>query len=199
MEKNQLIGFFKLMQGQLAAMAAGTDFSGGHDNGNDEEEGEKGEILEEDLERLFVEFFSKMQLPPKLNHYDQEETGVSKDFLKTKDGNRSHSPLPIIHYFSFTPCAAAFFYTTDPEQNVALTYPVCGQVELSKAFSPLAALRDCLYVSSMPVTALLMDKLEAGAGSILYNSTTISLSIRSCIKASTFGASEMIKGKLPGG
>jgi RAB protein geranylgeranyltransferase component A len=68
MEKNQLMRFFKLVQGHLVAtVGAGTSGNdgNGNGNGNDEEEG-KTKISDEDLERPFVEYLSKMRLPPKI-------------------------------------------------------------------------------------------------------------------------------------
>jgi hypothetical protein len=56
MEKNQLMRFFKLVQGHLdATVAAGSSGNDGIGNGNDEEEG-KTKIPDEDLERPFVEY-----------------------------------------------------------------------------------------------------------------------------------------------
>ena len=67
MENNQLIRFLKLVQGHLVAtVAAGS--SGNDWNGNHEEEG-KTKISDEDLERPFVEYLSKMRLPPKIRSY----------------------------------------------------------------------------------------------------------------------------------
>ena len=55
-EKNQLMRFFKLVQGHLAA--------------SDEAENDaNGRISEEDLESPFVEFLNKMRLPPKIKSY----------------------------------------------------------------------------------------------------------------------------------
>jgi hypothetical protein len=69
MEKNQLMRFFKLVQGHLdATVAAGFSGNDGIGNGNDEEEG-KTKISDEDLERPFVEYLSKMRLPPKIRSY----------------------------------------------------------------------------------------------------------------------------------
>jgi RAB protein geranylgeranyltransferase component A len=69
MEKNQLMRFFKLVQGHLdATVAAGSSGNDGIGNGNDEEES-KTKISDEDLERPFVEYLSKMRLPPKIRSY----------------------------------------------------------------------------------------------------------------------------------
>ncbi|KAJ6775498.1 RAB GDP-DISSOCIATION INHIBITOR [Salix purpurea] len=93
-EKNQLMRFFKLVQGHLVAtVAAGS--SGDDGNGNDEKEG-KTKISDEDLEMPFIEYLSNMQLPPKIRSiilyaiamadYDQDDRGVCQNLLKTKDG-----------------------------------------------------------------------------------------------------------------
>ncbi|KAK4347579.1 hypothetical protein RND71_033918 [Anisodus tanguticus] len=85
-EKNQLMRFFKLVQGHLEVAAGG---GGG-------ESGESKSISEQDLESSFVEFLSKMGLSPKLKSiilyaiamadYDQENGDVYRSVLKTKDG-----------------------------------------------------------------------------------------------------------------
>lgn len=69
-EKNRLGRFFKLVQGHLATtMAEVMDSSGVGGNDNDVEGEEKAKISEEDLERPFVEFLTKMRLPPKIKSY----------------------------------------------------------------------------------------------------------------------------------
>ncbi|KAE8695891.1 Kinase superfamily protein, 32 [Hibiscus syriacus] len=77
-EKNQLMRFFKLVQGHLA--------------------GEPDvKISDEDLQSPFVDFLNEWDCRPKLNRlfilyaiamadYDQEHTGVCRDLLKTKVG-----------------------------------------------------------------------------------------------------------------
>ncbi|KAK9714284.1 hypothetical protein RND81_06G084000 [Saponaria officinalis] len=77
-EKNQLMKLFKLVQLHLS--------------GDDDD----ARISEDDLERPFFEFLSKMLLPKKiigiilyaiaLADYDQENIEASNDLLKTKDG-----------------------------------------------------------------------------------------------------------------
>jgi hypothetical protein len=51
-----------------ATVVAGSSGNDGIGNGNDEEEG-KTKISDEDLERPFVEYLSKMRLPPKIRSY----------------------------------------------------------------------------------------------------------------------------------
>ncbi|XWS58836.1 hypothetical protein CRYUN_Cryun08bG0068100 [Craigia yunnanensis] len=136
MEKNQLMRFFKLVQGHLA--------------------GEQGiKISEEDLQSPFVDFLNKMGLPPKIKSfilyaiamvdYDQEDVGVCRDLLKTKDG---------IDQLALYNASVGRF----PNALGALIYPIYGQGELSQAFCRRAAVKGCLYVLRMPVTALLVDK-----------------------------------------
>ncbi|XVF02731.1 hypothetical protein REPUB_Repub04eG0199400 [Reevesia pubescens] len=136
MEKNQLMRFFKLVQGHLA--------------------GEPGvNISQEDLQSPFVDFLNKMGLPPKIKSfilyaiamadYDQEDVGVCRDLLNTKDG---------IDQLALYNASIGRF------QNAlgALLYPVYGQGELPQAYCRRAAVKGCLYVLRMPVTALLVDK-----------------------------------------
>ncbi|XVE82397.1 hypothetical protein DITRI_Ditri16bG0001200 [Diplodiscus trichospermus] len=136
MEKNQLMRFFKLVQGHLA--------------------GEQGvKISEEDLQSPFVDFLSKMGLPPKIKSfilyaiamvdYDQEDVGVCRDLLKTKDG---------IDQLALYNASVGRF----PNALGALIYPVYGQGELSQAFCHRAAVKGSIYVLRMPVTALLVGK-----------------------------------------
>ncbi|XVF56454.1 hypothetical protein PTKIN_Ptkin06aG0121900 [Pterospermum kingtungense] len=136
MEKNQLMRFFKLVQGHLAG-----------------EEGVK--ISEEDLHSPFVDFLNKMGLPPKIKSfilfaitmvdYHQEDVGVCRDLLKTKDG---------IYQLALYNASIGRFSNA----LGALIYPVYGQGELSQAFCRRAAVKGCLYVLRMPVTSLLLDK-----------------------------------------
>ncbi|XP_022740696.1 rab escort protein 1 [Durio zibethinus] len=136
LEKNQLMRFFKLVQGHLA--------------------GEQGiQIFEEDLQSPFVDFLNKMGLPPKIKSfilyaiamadYDQEDIGVCRDLLTTKDG---------IDQLALYNASIGRF----PNALGALLYPVYGQGELSQAFCRRAAVKGCLYVLRMSVTALLVDK-----------------------------------------
>ncbi|KAJ6397534.1 hypothetical protein OIU77_018529 [Salix suchowensis] len=152
-EKNQLMRFFKLVQGHLVAtVAAGS--SGDDGNGNDEKEG-KTKISDEDLERPFIEYLSNMQLPPKIRSiilyaiamadYDQDDRGVCQNLLKTKDG---------IDRLSLYQSSVGRFTNA----SGALIYPVYGQGELPQAFSRRSAVKGCIYVLRMPVTALLMEK-----------------------------------------
>ncbi|XP_031269319.1 rab escort protein 1 isoform X1 [Pistacia vera] len=145
MEKNQLMRFFKLVQGHLS---------------ENEHEDNSMKISEEDLEIPFVEFLTTMKLPQKIKSfwfcrmilyaiamadYDQENTEGSKDVLKTKDGiNR----------------LALYNSSVGRFQNAlgALIYPIYGQGELPQAFCRRAAVKGCIYVLRMPVISLLKDE-----------------------------------------
>ncbi|KAI5587304.1 hypothetical protein POPTR_005G030000v4 [Populus trichocarpa] len=155
MEKNQLMRFFKLVQGHLVAtVGAGTSGNDGNGNGNDEEEG-KMKISDEDLQRPFVEYLSKMRLPPKIRSiilyaiamadYDQDDMGVCQNLLKTKDG---------IDRLALYQSSVGRFTNA----SGALIYPIYGQGELPQAFSRRSAVKGCIHVLRMPVTALLMEK-----------------------------------------
>ncbi|OMP03189.1 hypothetical protein COLO4_10588 [Corchorus olitorius] len=137
MEKNQLMRFFKLVQGHLAGEEA-------------------SKVSEEDLQTPFVDFLNKMGLPPKIKSfilyaiamadYDQGDGG---DLLKTKHG---------IDQLALYSASIGRF------QNApgAMIYPVYGQGELCQAFCRRAAVKGCLYVLRMPVTSLLIDKESGG-------------------------------------
>ncbi|XP_055804044.1 rab escort protein 1 [Solanum dulcamara] len=145
MEKNQLMRFFKLVQGHLEAASAA---DGGESN-------ESKGISEQDLESPFVEFLSKMGLSPKLKSivlyaiamadYDQENGDVCKSVLKTKYGI---DQLALYH------SSVGRF----PNAPGAMIYPIYGQGELPQAFCRRAAVKGCIYVLRMPVNSLLMDK-----------------------------------------
>lgn len=135
-EKNQLMKFFKLVQQHLS------------DNGDEK-------ISEEDLESPFVSFLEKIQLPPKIKSillyaiamvdFDQENSEVCKDLLKTKDG--------IDRLALYSSSVGRF-----PNAPGALLYPIYGEGELPQAFCRRAAVKGCIYVLRMPVISLLMDK-----------------------------------------
>ncbi|KAM3285622.1 rab escort protein 1 isoform X1 [Capsicum chacoense] len=145
-EKNQLMRFFKLVQGHLEAAAGG---------GGGEQSSESRSISEQDLESPFSEFLSKMGLSPKLKSivlyaiamadYDQENRDVGKSVLKTKDGI---DRLALYH------SSVGRF----PNAPGAMIYPIYGQGELPQAFCRRAAVKGCIYVLRMPVNSLLMDK-----------------------------------------
>ncbi|PSS00387.1 Rab escort protein [Actinidia chinensis var. chinensis] len=137
-EKTRLSSFFKLVEGHLKS--------------DDERK-----ISAEDLESPFVAFLSKMRLPPKIQwiilyalamaDYDQSDTDVCKDVLKTRDGiNR----------------LALYHSSVGRFSNAlgALIYPIYGQGELPQGFCRRAAVKGCLYVLRMPVNALLLDKFS---------------------------------------
>lgn len=137
MEKNQLMRFFKLVQGHLSL---------------DESEENNVRISEEDLDSPFAEFLTKMKLPHKIKSivlyaigmadYDQE---VSEYVLKTRDG---------INQLALYNSSIGRF------QNAlgALIYPIYGQGELPQGFCRRAAVKGCLYVLRMPVISLLTDQ-----------------------------------------
>ncbi|KAI3466224.1 hypothetical protein Pfo_022887 [Paulownia fortunei] len=136
-EKNQLMKFFKLVQGHF---------------GNESEE---DKISEPDLESPFVEFLTKMGLSQKLKSiilytivladYDQENLEVCKDVINTKSG--------INHLALYHSSIGRF-----PNANGAIIYPIYGQGELPQAFCRRAAVKGCIYVLRMPIVAVLMDK-----------------------------------------
>ncbi|XP_022855033.1 rab escort protein 1 [Olea europaea var. sylvestris] len=139
-EKNQLMRFFKLVQGHFLS----------------ESEGEGSDLIsEEDLESPFVEFLTKLGLSHKLKsiilyaivmaNYDQDNMEVCKDIIKTKDG---------INYLTLYHSSVGRF----PNANGAMIYPLYGQGELPQAFCRRAAVKGCIHVLRMLVIALLMDK-----------------------------------------
>lgn len=137
MEKNQLMRFFKLVQGHLSL---------------DESKENNLRISEEDLDSPFADFLTKMKLPSKIKSivlyaigmadYDQE---VSEYVLKTRDG---------INQLALYNSSIGRF------QNAlgALIYPIYGQGELPQGFCRRAAVKGCLYVLRMPVISLLTDQ-----------------------------------------
>ncbi|KAF8094661.1 hypothetical protein N665_0358s0041 [Sinapis alba] len=146
LEKNQLMKFFKLVQTHLSSSSTEQ-----HDD-----ETAAVRVSDEDMESPFNEFLSKMRLPPKIKSiilygiamldYDQETCG---HVLKTKEGiDRLALYITSIGRFS--------------NALGALMYPIYGQGELSQAFCRRAAVKGCIYVLRMPVTALLLDKETGG-------------------------------------
>lgn len=146
MEKKQLMKFFKLVQAHLAASSTERD------------EG-VFKIAEEDMESPFVEFLAKMPLPPKIKSiilygiamvdYDQDNVEACGDLLKTKEGI-ARLALYITSIGRFSNALGA------------LIYPIYGQGELPQAFCRRAAVKGCIYVLRMPITALLLDKETGG-------------------------------------
>ncbi|KAM7516021.1 hypothetical protein LguiA_005604 [Lonicera macranthoides] len=151
-EKNQLMSFFKLVQGHLESVGSDTDAK---------------KISDEDLEKPFAEFLNKMRLPVKLKSiilyaiamadYDQDNAEICQDILKTKDGI---DRLALYH------SSIGRF----PNALGALIYPIYGQGELPQAFCRRAAVKGCLYVLRMPVIALLMDKCSGNYKGIKLSS-----------------------------
>lgn len=66
MEKNQLMRFFKLVQGHLVARNKNQEQEEATEEGK---KNAKKKIMEEDIESPFVEFLTKMWLPPKFKLY----------------------------------------------------------------------------------------------------------------------------------
>ncbi|KAL0857988.1 hypothetical protein Bca101_063142 [Brassica carinata] len=164
LEKNQLMKFFKLVQTHLVKDETAV------------------RVSDEDMESPFVEFLSKMRLPPKIKSYislsftafvsqenvlqmirllilvcriilygiamldyDQDNNETCGHVLKTKEGiDRLALYITSIGRFS--------------NALGALMYPIYGQGELPQAFCRRAAVKGCIYVLRMPVTALLLDK-----------------------------------------
>ncbi|KAK7406928.1 hypothetical protein VNO78_08564 [Psophocarpus tetragonolobus] len=136
-EKNQLMRFFKLVQQHLDVT-------------------QEEKISEEDMDIPFVSFLEKMKLPPKIKSillyaiamvdYDQDNSEICKDLLKTKDG---------------IDCLAQYSSSVGrfPNAPGALLYPIYGEGELPQAFCRRAAVKGCIYVLRMPVVSLLMDKV----------------------------------------
>ncbi|CAA0381564.1 GDP dissociation inhibitor [Arabidopsis suecica] len=146
LEKNQLMKFFKLVQSHLASSTENDDST-------------TVKISEEDMESPFVDFLSKMRLPPKIKSiilyaiamldYDQDNTETCRHLLKTKEGI-DRLALYITSMGRFSNALGA------------LIYPIYGQGELPQAFCRRAAVKGCIYVLRMPITALLLDKETGG-------------------------------------
>ncbi|CAL9219863.1 unnamed protein product [Arabidopsis halleri] len=146
LEKNQLMKFFKLVQSHLASSTENDDTT-------------TVKISEEDMESPFVDFLTKMRLPPKIKSiilyaiamldYDQDNMETCRHILKTKEGI-DRMALYIISMGRFSNALGA------------LIYPIYGQGELPQAFCRRAAVKGCIYVLRMPITALLLDKETGG-------------------------------------
>ncbi|XP_010441754.1 PREDICTED: rab escort protein 1-like isoform X2 [Camelina sativa] len=141
LEKNLLMKFFKLVQSQLAE--------------SDDTTTTTVKISEEDMESPFVDFLAKMRLPPNIKSiilyaiamldYDQDNMETCRHLLKTKEGiDRLALYIKSMGRFS--------------NALGALIYPIYGQGELPQAFCRRAAVKGCIYVLRMPITALLLDK-----------------------------------------
>ncbi|CAH8356596.1 unnamed protein product [Eruca vesicaria subsp. sativa] len=140
MEKKELMTFFKLVQAHLADVAT-------------------VRINEEDLESPFIEFLDKMELPPKIKSiilygiamldYDQENEEACGGLLKTREGI-ARLALYITSIGRFSNALGA------------LIYPIYGQGEIPQGFCRRAAVKGCIYVLRMPITALLLDKETGG-------------------------------------
>ncbi|XP_010464228.1 PREDICTED: rab escort protein 1-like [Camelina sativa] len=145
LEKNLLMKFFKLVQNQLAE--------------SDDDTTTTVKISEEDMESPFVDFLAKMRLPPNIKSiilyaiamldYDQDDMETCRHLLKTKEGiDRLALYIKSMGRFS--------------NALGALIYPIYGQGELPQAFCRRAAVKGCIYVLRMPITALLLDKETGG-------------------------------------
>ncbi|CAH2054796.1 unnamed protein product [Thlaspi arvense] len=141
LEKNQLMKFFKLVQAHLASSTESDEAT--------------VPISEQDMESPFVDFLAKMRLPPKIKSiilyaiamldYDQDNTETCRHLLRTKEGI-DRLALYITSMGRFSNALGA------------LIYPIYGQGELAQAFCRRAAVKGCIYVLRMPITALLLDK-----------------------------------------
>ncbi|CAN8260255.1 unnamed protein product [Cochlearia groenlandica] len=142
LEKNLLMKFFKLVQAHLSSSSSENDET-------------TVKISEEDMDSPFVEFLSKMRLPHKIKSiilyaiamldYDQDNAETCRCLLKTREGI-DRLALYITSMGRFSNALGA------------LIYPIYGQGELPQAFCRRAAVKGCLYVLRMPITALLLDK-----------------------------------------
>jgi RAB protein geranylgeranyltransferase component A len=138
LEKNQLMKFFKLVQSHLASSTEKDDST-------------TVKISEEDMESPFVDFLSKMRLPPKIKSiilyaiamldYDQDNTETCRHLLKTKEGI-DRLALYITSMGRFSNALGA------------LIYPIYGQGELPQAFCRRAAVKGCIYVRLEQFSAL---------------------------------------------
>jgi hypothetical protein len=81
--------------------------------------------------------------------YDQDNTETCRHLLKTKEGI-DRLALYITSMGRFSNALGA------------LIYPIYGQGELPQAFCRRAAVKGCIYVLRMPITALLLDKETGG-------------------------------------
>ncbi|KAJ4844533.1 hypothetical protein Tsubulata_027945 [Turnera subulata] len=154
-EKNQLMRFFKLVQRHLSYKEKKDNGGGGEEEEEEEEEDENARVSEEDLEMPFFEFLTKMRLPDKIKSiilyaiamadYDQENTEVCKDLLRTREG---------IDRLALYQSSMGRFKNAAG----ALIYPIYGQGELPQAFCRRAAVKGCIYVLRMPVISLLTDE-----------------------------------------
>ncbi|CAE5966365.1 unnamed protein product [Arabidopsis arenosa] len=165
LEKNQLMKFFKLVQSHLASSTENDDTT-------------TVKISEEDMESPFVDFLTKMRLPPKIKSiilyaiamldYDQDNMETCRHLLKTKEGI-DRMALYIISMGRFSNALGA------------LIYPIYGQGELPQAFCRRAAVKGCIYVLRMPITALLLDKETGGYKGISKMKLSVFLSQRRLI------------------
>ncbi|CAB4318328.1 unnamed protein product [Prunus armeniaca] len=110
----------------------------GASNGDDEGR-ESSKISEEDWRAPLIILYAICMVD-----YDQDNLEVCKSVLKTRDGMERLA----LYQNSIGRYGA----------SGALLYPTYGIGELSQAFCRRAAVKGCIYVLRMPVTALLMDQ-----------------------------------------
>ncbi|CAH9143155.1 unnamed protein product [Cuscuta epithymum] len=136
-EKNQLMRFFKMVQGHMR-----------------EDYTEINRISQDDLESPFCEFLSKMGLSSKLKSIilyaitlaaDDQESVKGYKVIKTRDGI---DRLALYH-------SSVGRFSNAPG---AMIYPMYGQGELSQSFCRRAAVKGCINVLRMPVNFILKDK-----------------------------------------
>ncbi|MED6173590.1 hypothetical protein PIB30_061023 [Stylosanthes scabra] len=84
--------------------------------------------------------------------FDQDNSEVCKDFLKTKNG------IDRLALYSSS-------------VGRALIYPIYDEGEVLQAFCRRAAVKGCIYVLRMPITSLLMDKVKKYIFVLSYKAT----------------------------
>ncbi|KAF3532355.1 hypothetical protein DY000_02043761 [Brassica cretica] len=168
LEKNQLMKFFKLVQTHLASSLTEHDETA-------------VKVSEEDMESPFVEFLSKMRLPPKIKLYNSPSEllflyqmslqmirllilvcriilyGIA---LLDHDQDNKETCGHVLKTKEGIDRLALYITSIGRFSNAlgALMYPIYGQGELPQAFCRRAAVKGCIYVLRMPVTSLLLDK-----------------------------------------
>ncbi|KAK8963440.1 hypothetical protein KSP40_PGU021961 [Platanthera guangdongensis] len=114
-------------------------------------------ISPENLEIPFSDYLREQKISPKIRtiilyaialaDYDQDCGDTSRKLIKTKEGIERIS-LYISSHRRFSNAVGSFIY------------PIYGHGELPQAFCRCAAVKGALYVLRMPVTSLLIDKVN---------------------------------------
>ncbi|KAG0565458.1 hypothetical protein KC19_8G191800 [Ceratodon purpureus] len=143
----------------------------------DSEGGTSGELAAENLDRPFVEFLRRQQLPTLIREIilyaialvddDQEQVSDVASLVSTKDG---------LQALALYLASASRF----PDAPGAFLYPMYGHGDLPQAFCRCAAVRGALYVLRMPVVSLLLDKesgdckgVQIASGQVLHSEKVI--------------------------